>query len=123
MRNDETNGDGLEAGEARDRDGVRTGADWSPFHELRGPIEALYALAWVRWHPQNPETADLPVARDVRDALQDLRAIVKEARALWSWLERYAPHTPPPPTPVAGARPARMTVPFECACGAREVAA
>jgi len=112
MANDETTTEGtetetetketIEAAEASeseiwDHNGVRLGTDWTPFYELRDAIETLHALAWQRWHPQNPETKVLPIAKDVRDALQDLRPIVDEARGLWKWLARYEPNAPKPP--------------------------
>jgi hypothetical protein len=103
VRNDETTtaetelNETNEAAETRDESGARIGNDWTPFEEIQDAIETLHALAWQRWHPRNPETSEVPVAKDVRDALVDLRPIADEARALWKHLARYAPNAPKRP--------------------------
>lgn len=63
--------------------------DWRPYHEIDDVLEHLRWLVFRRWSRQSARDAE--VAKDVQDALMDLRLIVREAHGTWRRLGRYRP--------------------------------
>lgn len=63
--------------------------DWTPFYEVTEAVEHLRWLVFRRWGHR--ELKDSDVAKDVQDALDDLRPLVGEATGIWRRLARYRP--------------------------------
>lgn len=63
--------------------------DWTPFHEVDQAVEHLYWLLFRRWRKRRLRNS--AVAKDVQDALADLRPMVREAYGTWRRLALYRP--------------------------------
>lgn len=65
--------------------------DWQPYREIDEALDKLASLVLSRWRPRNAETHAPPLPRDLKDALLDLRPLVREACGVWRRLGQYAP--------------------------------
>lgn len=71
--------------------GLADEADWTAFHEVDEALSHLHWLVYRRWRRQRRVSAQPPVAKEVEDALRDLRPLLREARGIWGRLARYRP--------------------------------
>lgn len=65
-------------------------ANWGPYREIDETLDKLACLVLSRWRPRNAEAHEPPLPKELKDALLDLRPLVREACGVWRRLGRYA---------------------------------